>query len=125
MRRFTDRDKTTADPSRRLREASLSLEGQRELVAHWMSDIHAVPDHPALRRLPDGTVFHIDDLTDVLRSLGATSDRGATIIPFARASRPDDDDDPRPGASSMWPTLPPVVIDARAAVRAERRAAAR
>jgi hypothetical protein len=126
MLRFTDNDTTPADPCRRLERTSLSLEARRELVAHWMSDIHAVPDHPALRRLPDGTVFHIDDLMDTLRSLDAAPPKGgATIIPFARARTRDDDDDPKPGASAMWPTLPPVVIDARATARVERRVGAR
>jgi hypothetical protein len=111
------------DPQQRL-PRRISVEERRKLIAHWMSDIHAVPDHPALRRLPDGTIFHIDDLSDALRSLDAASGGGATIIPFTRSRAKDDDDDPTPGASAMWPALPPVVIDARAKALGERRAGA-
>jgi hypothetical protein len=113
---------TPTDPRQLLNKAKLSTTDRRELLAHWMSDIHAVPDHPALRRLDDGTVFHIDDLSEALQALdGPTS---ATIIPFRRAVPLEEDDDPSPGASAMWPLLPPVVTDARAAVARQRYARA-
>jgi hypothetical protein len=111
---------TCADPQEHL-GTSLSAEERRQRLAHWMSDIHAVPDHPALRRLADGTLFHIDELTEALRALDEPPKRTATIIPFSRARTKDDDEDPTPGASAAWPTLPPVIIDARAAVWTERQ----
>src|SRR5690349_6889957 len=113
MFKSTNKDMTPAHPRQRLEGCPPSPDARRELIAHWMSDIHAVPDHPALRRLPDGTIFHIDDLSDALRLLDAPPKGGATIIPFARSRAQDEGDDP-PGASAMWPTLPPIVIDARA-----------
>jgi hypothetical protein len=121
----TNHHMTLTDPNARLAEMSLTTEEKRELVAHWISDIHAVPDYPALRRLPDGTFFHIDQLTEVLGSIGSAPGVGAVIIPFARVVPTVDDDDPSPGASSAWPTLPPVVIDARAAIQPARRAGTR
>jgi hypothetical protein len=116
---------TVTNPQRLLQAKSLRAEEKRELVAHWMSDIHAVPDHPALRRLTDGTVFHIDDLSDALWSIAPTPSRGGTVIAFPRARLASDDNDPSPGAGAMWPSLPPIVIDARAQASTARRATAR
>ena len=115
---------TFADPERRLGSIPSVME-RRELVAHWMSDIHAVPDHPALRRIHDGTLFHIDDLMDALRSLDETAEPRRNVLPFDRRPPQGDDDDPKPGAGAMWPSIPPDIVDARAPRPAGRLARAR
>src|SRR5689334_9877879 len=113
------RSNNVVDPVLLLSGSGLSKARQRELLASWMSDIHAVRDHPALRRTSDGILFHIDDLADALRKLDEFP-TPAAIIPFPRP-RPRDDGPPG-GAAAMRPMLPPVVIDARAgASRSLRR----
>jgi len=42
---------------------------KRQVLAYWASDIHAVPDHPALRRLDNGSTVVIDEILDALKHL--------------------------------------------------------
>jgi hypothetical protein len=110
-----------ADPRRVLSETWLSKQEQRELLAFWLSDIHAVPDKPALRRLESGVLFHVDDLANALKSLDVPpSAPGANVIPFPRLAASDDGpDEPSPLGIGLRQLPPPVVIDARASALAE------
>lgn len=101
-----------AHPEAVLRAKGIGPSEKRQQLAAWASDINAVPDHPALRRIADGTTFHIDDLMEALKAADQPR-ASAQIMPFPRRAR-DEDDDPGLGAAAAWPTLPPVVIDARA-----------
>jgi hypothetical protein len=60
---------TLNDLTRRLANEASLPEERRALLAFWASDIHAVRDCPALRQLDDGTVFHVDDIFDAMKSL--------------------------------------------------------
>jgi hypothetical protein len=42
---------------------------KRQLLAHWASDIHAVPGSPALRSYTYGTTVSIDEIQAALRAL--------------------------------------------------------
>jgi hypothetical protein len=52
-----------------LRNKLMSITDKRALLASWASDMNAVPDEPALRKLADGTVLDIDDILNALRTL--------------------------------------------------------
>jgi hypothetical protein len=47
----------------------LSVGRKRALLAHWLSDIHAVHGTPALRRSPCGVTANVDDLLFALNRL--------------------------------------------------------
>jgi hypothetical protein len=51
---------------------SLTSAEKRETLASWASDTRAVPDKPALRRLDNGAIVHIDDIMAALRTLDGT-----------------------------------------------------
>ena len=117
-----------ADPRRVLSATWLSKDEKRELLAFWISDIHAVPDNPALRQLRSGTFLHVDDLSLALKALdepALLSSPNVVQFPHHRstADDPDDPDHPAPLASRLRPSPPPVVTDARAsaAARSSRR----
>jgi hypothetical protein len=105
-----------SDPRRVLNATWLTKEEKRELLAFWLSDIHAVPNRPALRRLESGALLNVDDLSEALKALDEPEMlRGAKVIPFRRRSSPDrGPDHPAPGALRLRPLPPPVVTDARA-----------
>ena len=88
---------------------------KREILASWASDIHAVRGAPALRRLGNGPIVHIDHVLEALRSLDEREDVGKSpsgpshrlagldlglrtkskpALPRRRSD--DDDDDPPP-----------------------------
>jgi hypothetical protein len=81
--------------------SNLDIEEKRELLSSWASDARAVPSAPALRRLDNGVVVHIDGILDALKSLDLP-DGGKT-------SFGDDDDDPPPCPAMLAPVprLPP------------------
>ena len=47
----------------------LTLARKRQLLAHWASDIHAVPGSPALRSYAYGPTVSIDGILAALRDL--------------------------------------------------------
>ena len=47
----------------------LAVGRKRALLAHWISDIHAVRGTPALRRSPCGVTADVDDIQAALRQL--------------------------------------------------------
>jgi hypothetical protein len=111
---------TVRDPSDITTDPSLKLERKRELLAHWASDIHAVANHPAVRRLKNGAVASIDELLEALKSLDSPTppgpnterrpDHGKHRIlarlrqEISRFNHNDDDDDdppPAPAAAAL------------------------
>jgi hypothetical protein len=99
---------------------SLTCEEKRGVLADWASDLRALPDHPALRRLDDGSMVRIDDVLDGLKLLdGLNADvnsRGAIasdrrgrrsgLSRIWKRGHDDDDDDPPPAPASIQPRLP-------------------
>ena len=106
-KRFIHPDEVVSDP--RLTDTE-----KRETLAFWASDVHAVPNAPALRQL-NGAVIHIDDVLQALNSLEVPTDEAAQSsepsspfenrLPqfrthfgagFRKGGSDDDDDDPPP-----------------------------
>lgn len=112
----------------------LSPARKREVLAHWASDINAVADRPALRRLENGAIASIDELLGALKSLDRTFD-GGRASPASRRHDPkrprllsrlrrgakgfrrrdDDDDDPPPAPVATALPRPPEFSVIRAA----------
>jgi hypothetical protein len=129
LEELTSPEARTPDPFAIVRATHLSQEEKRELLSFWLSDVHAVPDHPALRRIEDGTVLHVDELTAALRALDGTSRRGRRLRPRAflengwtEAPRPigPGGRPPRGRRSALPP--PPEFVDARTGLEARRLA---
>ncbi len=104
-----------AYPEEIVRDLNLAVGEKREVLASWLSDIRAVPDAPAWRRLDNGTFVRFDEVSEALRALDGlttSSDPAAGKPPspspkrrlpprwigsvFRRRRRDDDDDDPPP-----------------------------
>ena len=108
-------------PASVVRHPTMPLDEKRSILASWASDIRAVPDHPALRRLDNGCVIEIDDILDSLKQL----DRSSNAVSSAHdgtyrrrrwsrlgrfwARRGDDDDDPPTPAPAAPRPRPPVL----------------
>ncbi|MGB3339106.1 MAG: hypothetical protein WBA73_18170 [Devosia sp.] len=109
-------------PRQVLLDRTLSTDQKRALLASWASDLRAVENHPALRRLDDGTVLYIDDILEALKALDLppdTQDNRSNILTFpgAHIGRSDGgkgsgDDDPPPGPLAMELPKPRNFIDA-------------
>lgn len=134
MMKTLDYDEAVADPAgsgaalRHPREVldhqGMSVQEKRALLAFWASDIHAVPDAPALRRIADGAVIGIDDILEALKGLDhvvETKDENATRLGSAaiqrrrgsrrmpiRLFRRDDDDDPPSAPAAAGIPVPPA-----------------
>jgi hypothetical protein len=67
-------------PSDIAEDDALPISRRRELLAFWGSDIHAVPDTPALRAYTFGAPVPIDDVFDALKSLDDKSDLPPTSL---------------------------------------------
>jgi hypothetical protein len=97
----------------RLGDPSLDVGARRALLASLLSDARAVPDHPTLRRLDDGTAVAVRDLMLALQRLDAApappsggygrgslrrgqGGRRRTAGRLAWRGRRDDGDDPPP-----------------------------
>lgn len=117
LRAYSSRAQVLADDG-------LSKEEKRSLLASWASDIRAVENWPALRRLDDGTLLNIDEILSALKVVdhpaGTTFRSSATPTsrrrPNNRTShdfRPDDPDDdnppPKPAAAMPPPNRSSVV----------------
>lgn len=63
-----------------LTDHSLSTEQKRAILASWVSDAHAVPGSPALRRLPSGASVTAADILAALKHLD--------VAPVAPRRRP-------------------------------------
>ena len=114
-------------PAQVLRNATMSKDEKRALLASWASDANAIADRPSLRRLENGTVLDIDDILEALKALDAGENvrRPSQAWRVRRAEgrrrfRPaDDDDDPRPTPAAApipkeW-TFELMTCEARAA----------
>src|SRR3569833_2580778 len=64
-------------PSDVVEDPELTLARKRELLAHWASDIHAIPNCPALRSLNFGRTANIDDIQAARRRRGGRGPPGA------------------------------------------------
>ena len=117
------------NPGSVLRDASLTVDQKRSLLASWASDARAVPDHPGLRRLDDGTIVDLDDILESLKQLEripsttrstSSSNRFYRRQSWAvlnrilrRGENDDDDDDPTSPAPIAPRPRPPVFYDTR------------
>ena len=109
-------------PREVLLDRIMSTDAKRALLASWVSDLQAVENSPALRRLDDGTELHVDDILDALKALdssGQLGERQSAVLPFPshrlvrvrRRDRSDDEDDPPPAPAAMGlPKRRPVTV---------------
>ena len=58
---------------------------KREILASWASDVHAIPNAPALRQLDNGAVVRIDDVLRALNSLGEGNASEPTVFDPVRS----------------------------------------
>jgi hypothetical protein len=63
-------------PKAVLARPDLSNARKREILAFWMSDLHAVENSPALRQLPGGAIVRLDEIREALLALDGQSSRG-------------------------------------------------
>ena len=120
------------NPGSVLRDASLTINQKRSLLASWASDARAIPDHPGLRRLDDGAIVDLDDILESLKQLEripcttrstSLSDRFYRRQSWSVLSRilrrgENDDDDPTSPAPIAPRPCPPVFYDTRLPVAA-------
>ena len=116
-----------------LSDSLMHREEKRALLASWASDLHAVENWPALRRLDDGTVLHIDAILNALKALDRSpcaDEQRSNVwkLPRYRKAhgskhgRPDDDDDPPPAPVATRLPKPRPLLDATTlSLRANRR----
>ena len=70
-----------------VREARLSVEGKRRLLATWAFDDRAVLGEPTLRQLPNGAVVSLASILDALKQLDeatSTTARKTTAAGYPR-----------------------------------------
>ena len=103
-----------------VKDARLSKDEKRALLAAWASDERTVLGDPTLRQLPNGAVVGLASILDALRALDASENNGARttasrypdhrhdrILTRWRLRSPwhwkrdDDDDDPPPAPASI------------------------
>ena len=106
-----------------VRDRNMSTEDKRALLASWASDVRAVPNCPALRRLDDGNLVLIDEVLTALKMLDGEQVQSARpsnehtphfgrghwsrmARKWRRNRDDDDDDDPPTAPASMWPFAP-------------------
>ncbi len=76
-----DAAKNFFHPDEVVEDLLLTRTEKREILASWASDLHAVPDAPALRQLENGAVIRLDAILTALQSLDdETSDAGPTTM---------------------------------------------
>jgi len=76
-----------AHPMDVVRDADLTLNEKRAILASWASDACAVEAAPGLRVNPGGQVVHWDDIMDALRMLDGQSNRNASARTRSRWRR--------------------------------------
>ena len=134
---LTGRGRHLAHPDDVVRDATLSLDEKRAILASWASDAHAVADAPTLRQLDSGAIVDLDVILHALQALDGELDAGragparpaadlrwwrgagrheAILTRWRRRSnvarRRDDDDDPPPCPASNALPLPPSFVPA-------------
>lgn len=124
---------TLMRPADVVNDPGLTQAEKRAVLASWISDVRAVADAPALRKLDNGAVVRVDDILHALKSLDeagtSPGDRTTSSNPNAPAQSPqrtqlskwlgnlihtsrsdDDDDDPPPCPAAVGlPIGPPLV----------------
>jgi len=115
-----------AHPDDVVEDKSLTIDAKREILAGWISDAHAVADHPWLRQLESGFRVRVQDILDALRALDENETRGGNSGMWAyprrehwrrdrrwSAPRSGDDDDPPSSPAGVMP-IPEAGMDAAA-----------
>ncbi|MDB5507353.1 MAG: hypothetical protein JWR75_1991 [Devosia sp.] len=118
------------DPDDVLNDPDLTVADKRAVLANWASDIRAVRNRPALRRLDNGAVVDIDAILAAMKRLDDIADDRVAYFEPRRARRPhdlrhgqnrlrswrfwenDDDDDPPPCPATALPWKPLPTLDA-------------
>lgn len=108
-------------PDEVVSDLRLTQAEKREILASWASDVHAVPDAPALRQLDNGAVVRIDDILRALKSVSDSEDSEQTTFDSSprirsplwlrlplRQGWPDDDDPPPCPAMIVGPLGGPL-----------------
>ncbi|HEY0031693.1 MAG TPA: hypothetical protein VGB81_00355 [Devosia sp.] len=67
-------------PQEIVADPHLTLGRKRAMLAHWLSDMNAVPGTPALRRSPCGVITEVDDLQAALNTLDQTVEPAAMAL---------------------------------------------
>ena len=111
-----------------VKDARLSKDEKRALLAAWASHERTVLGDPTLRQLPNGVVVGLASILDALRALDASEHKGARptirypdhrhdrILTKWRGRSPwhwkrgDDDDDPPPAPASIAPRPAPAWV---------------
>ncbi len=111
-------------PKAVVRDATMTTDEKRSVLASWASDERAVPDHPSLRRLDNGCLVGIDDVLAALKRLDQMADRPnpdelgkrsylrrhwRTLSRLRRRHRDNGDDDPPSPTPATVPPRPPVL----------------
>lgn len=112
-------------PAEVLADEELSKDEKRSLLASWASDMRAVENWPALRRLDNGTLLTIDEILSALKALdrpAVATCRSSTVHASRRGyigklqdpgpEDPDDDNPPPKPAAAMRPPVPRSVAHA-------------
>jgi|TARA_R110000851_G_scaffold253546_1_gene405982 hypothetical protein len=107
-----------------VRDATMTTDEKRSVLASWASDERAVPDHPSLRRLDNGCLVEIDDVLAALKQLDQMADRPnsgelgkrsyrrqhwRTLGRLRRRDRDNGDDDPPTPTPATVRPRPPVL----------------
>lgn len=107
-----------------VRDATMTTDEKRSMLASWASDQRAVRDAPSLRRLDNGCLIEIDDILAALQRLdepagrpnpAATSkrpyrrERWPGVGRLRRRDRGDDDDGPPTPTPAAIRPRPPVL----------------
>ena len=109
-----------------VRDATMTTDEKRSLLASWASDERGVTDRPSLRRLDNGCLVKIDDIFRALKCLdrsdalpnasvlGERLRRRQHVRTFGRLRRRDSDDDPPTPTPATVRPRPPVLEGAAA-----------
>lgn len=74
-------------PDQVLDHPAMGVEEKRATLSSWASDLHAVENAPALRRLDSGAVVPVDDILAALAALSADQPAGDTAPAWAASER--------------------------------------
>ena len=131
---FTSVDRSTFDfesvsghqtnPMAVIRDATMTTEEKRSVLASWASDERTVLNNPRLRRLDNGSIVKIDDVLAALKRLDQLSYRSnptgwdkqskqrkrrPSFGRLRRRNRDNDDDDPPTPTPAAIPPRSPVL----------------
>jgi hypothetical protein len=112
-----------AHPDDVVSDTRLNLAEKRAILASWVSDVRAVENAPALRRLDSGAIVAVDDILQALNRLDRAAGRPRSRAFFRQDGRviwlrrpekrnDDNDDDPPPAPAGMTVPLRPTRVAA-------------